>query len=412
VLAGFRANDPGVVEDPFAFYAALRETAPVHFAEEIGAWLVSRHADVLEVVSDPARFSSAIGPIAVMPAPAALAILARGIKPVSTLLTADPPAHTRYRALVSRAFAPRRVARMEASVRAVAESLVAGFRAAGAVELVAEFAVPFPLTVIADQLGVPRADLPRFKRWSDDFVALLGGMVSTERFVECARGIVEFQDYFRARIEERRAEPRDDMLTDLVQARLPGEQPLDLPEMISILQQFLVAGNETSTNMIAAAIRYLLASPEQLALVRADPALVPAAVEEALRLETPTQTLFRAATRDTELCGVPLPKGARLAVLYGSANRDPTIFPEPDRFDVRRPNLRDHLAFGHGTHFCLGAGLARKEGAIALELLLGELPGLRFAPGRNDFAHHPSLILRGLRELHLRFDPPGPAALG
>jgi cytochrome P450 len=406
VLAGLRANDPGVVEDPFAFYAALRADDPVHFAEEIGAWLVSRHADVLAVVSDPERFSSAIGPIAVMPPPEALAILARGIPPVSTLLTADPPAHTRYRALVSRAFAPRRVARMEESIRAVAESLVAAFRPAGAVELVGQFAVPFPLTVIADQLGVPRADLARFKKWSDDFVALLGGMVSAERFVECARGIVEFQEYFRERIEERRAEPRDDMLSDVVSARLEGTKPLDVPEMISILQQFLVAGNETSTNMIAAAIRYLLASPEQLALVRADPALVPAAVEEALRLETPTQTLFRVAARDTELAGVALPKGARLAVLYGSANRDPAVFPDPDRFDVRRPSLRDHLAFGHGAHFCLGAGLARKEGAIAVELLLRALPGLRFEPGRNDFAHHPSLILRGLRELHLRFDAP------
>jgi cytochrome P450 len=403
-LAGFRANDPAVVKDPFAFYAALRAESPVHFAEEIGSFLVSRYEDVLAVVSDPERFSSGIGPTAVLPPPEALRILARGVRPVSTLLTADPPDHTRYRALVSRAFAPRRVARMEAGIREVAEALVAGFRADGAVELVAAFAVPFPLTVIADQLGVPRGDLARFKRWSDDFVALLGGMVSEERFVECARGIVEFQEYFAERIAERRAEPRDDMLSDVVQARLEGDKPLDLPELISIVQQFLVAGNETSTNMIAAAVRYLLESPDQLALVRADPALVPAAVEEALRLETPTQTMFRCATRDTELRGVAIPKGARIAVLYGSANRDPEVFPDPDRFEVRRPNLREHLAFGQGAHFCLGAGLARKEGAVALETLLGGLPNLRFAPG-NDFRHAPSLILRGLERLQLEFDP-------
>jgi cytochrome P450 len=404
-LAGFRANDPAVVEDPFPFYAALREQAPVYFAEEIGSFLVSRYEDVLAVVSDTERFSSGIGPTAVLPPAEALQILARGVPPVSTLLTADPPDHTRYRALVSRAFAPRRVARMEAGIREVADALAAGFRGAGAVELVSAFAVPFPLTIIADQLGVPRADLPRFKQWSDDFVALLGGMVSSERFVACARGIVEFQQYFRERIEERRAEPRDDMLSDVVQARLEGETPLDLRELISIVQQFLVAGNETSTNMIAAAIRFLLESPEQLALVRGDPTLVPAAVEEALRLETPTQTMFRCAMRDTQLHGVAIPKGARLAVLYGSANRDPAVFPDPDRFEVRRPNLREHLAFGQGAHFCLGAGLARKEGAIALETLLRELPNLRFAPGRNDFTHHPSLILRGLRALHLEFDP-------
>jgi cytochrome P450 len=403
-LAAFRANDPAVVEDPFAFYAALREEAPVHFAEEIGSFLVSRYEDVLAVVSDPETFSSAVGPTAVIPPPEALAVLARGIPPVSTLLTADPPAHTRYRALVSRAFAPRRVARMEDRIREVAGSLVAGFREEGSVELVERFAVPFPLTIIADQLGVPRDDLPRFKRWSDDFVALLGGMVSTERFVECARGIVEFQAYFRERIEERAAEARDDMLSDVVQARLEGVRPLDLPEMMSIVQQFLVAGNETSTNMIAAAMRYLLESPEQLALLQADPSRCGAAVEEALRLETPTQTMFRQATCDTELRGVAIPKGARLAVLYGSANRDPAVFPDPDRFELRRPNLREHLAFGHGAHFCLGAGLARKEGVVALETLLRELPHPRLAPGRNDFRHHPSLILRGLRELHVAFD--------
>jgi cytochrome P450 len=402
-LSSFRANDPALVEDPFAFYAALREEAPVHFAEEVGSFLVSRHADVLSVVSDPERFSSAIGPIAVLPPPEALALLMKGVPPVSTLLTADPPAHTRYRSLVSRAFAPRRVARLEGAIRGVAEHLVACFRSEGAVELVERFAVPFPLTVIADQLGVPRAELPRFKRWSDDFVALLGGMVDAQRFVESARGILEFQEYFRARIDERRGEPRDDMLTDLVEARLEGEKALDLPELISIVQQFLVAGNETSTNLIAAAMRYLLESPEQLALLRADPRLVPDAVEEALRLETPTQTMFRVATRDSELSGVSIPKGARVAVLYGSANRDPAVFPDPDRFDVRRSNLRDHLAFGYGTHFCVGAGLARKEGAVALEALL-QLPGLRLAKGKNDFAHHPSLILRGLVQLHLEFD--------
>jgi cytochrome P450 len=400
----FDAMAAETLERPYDFHAALRELAPVHFEPRLECFLISRYDDVKAVILDTATFSSAIGPAAVLPPPEAIAILLSGHPPVSTLLTADPPAHDRYRALVHKAFTPSRVRRLEGAIRSVASDLVDGFAADGRVELVSRFASPFPLTIIADQLGVPRADMPDFKRWSDHNIHFLSGTATPEEYVECTRGMIEFQRYFERRIQERRARREDDVLSDLVDARLDGVAPLDVPEMLSILQQILVAGNETTTHAVASAVLLLLENPDQLARVRADRSLVPAAFEEALRMESPTQTLFRVATRDAGLHGVRIPKGARVAVMYGAANRDPRRFPDPDRFDVGRPNLREHLAFGFGTHFCLGAGLARKEGAVALDVLLERLPGLRLAPG-NDFAHQPSFILRGLRRLELEFEP-------
>jgi cytochrome P450 len=260
--------------------------------------------------------------------------------------------------------------------------------------------VPLPLTVIADQLGVPRADLADFKRWSDASVGPLGGMLGPEEQRECARLVVELQDYLAERCEERRAEPRDDLLSDLVHARVDGERPLTTPEVVSVAQQFLVAGNETTTNLIAAGLMFLLRDPEQLALVRDDPGLVPDAVEETLRCETPVSGMWRVAAREAVLGGVPIPEGSFVMLRYAAANRDAAIFEDPERFDVRRANARDHLAFGLGIHFCLGAALARQEAAAALARMIERFPGLRLAPG-NDFRHHPSMLLRGLRRLEV-----------
>jgi cytochrome P450 len=263
--------------------------------------------------------------------------------------------------------------------------------------------------VIADALGVHRGDMDKFKQWSDDAVAPLGGLISYERRVECARSLVEFQHYFAARLDERRREPRDDILTDLINARLDGVAPLDTAEMLNILLQLLVAGNETTTNLIASAMMLLLKNPEQMAALVSDAALIPNLVEESLRMESPVQQLFRQATVDTEIGGVKIPARSIVAACYASANRDDAQFPDADRFDSRRDNARTHLAFGQGVHFCLGAALARLETRIAFELLLERLKNIRLAPNRNDFAHVPSLILRGLRVLYIEFDAEQPS---
>jgi cytochrome P450 len=406
-VAEYNFLDPAVVESPFEFHRALREQAPVHEVPGIGLFVVSTYAGVLEVLSDPRRFSSRSGPAVggMAPPPQIVEVMAKGYPQVDTLITCDPPDHIRYRSLVSRAFSARRVAGMEDYIRGVARDLLEDFLHDGTIDLVPRFAVPLPLSVIADQLGVPRSDMALFKKWSDDAVAPLGGMISLERSVECAASIVEFQHYMAQKIEEHRADPKEDILSDLIGARLDGEAPLDVPEMLSILQQFLVAGNETTTNLIASATMLLCQNPDQLELVRKEPGLIPNMVEEAVRLESPVQSLFRLATEDTSVLGTAIPKGARIVVMYASANRDAAVFPDPDRFDVRRENAKSNLAFGRGEHFCIGVALARKEAAIAFETLLEGTRDLRLSPGKNDFAHVPSFILRGLKQLFVDVTP-------
>jgi cytochrome P450 len=330
-------------------------------------------------------------------------ILARGFPSANTLLTNDPPSHSYYRALVAKAFTPRRVGRMEDEIRSLSEELVDAFVDDGEVELVGQFAVPLPLTVIADALGVPRHDLARFKVWSDDAVAPLGNILDHGRQVEIARSLVEFQHYFAAKIDERRQEPRDDMLTDLVEARVGG-QALDVPELLSIVQQMLVAGNETTTKLIGSAMLMLLENEGAMAAVRTDPALIAHLVEEALRIESPVQGMFRVAAVDTELGGTAIPAGSPLVLLYASANRDGDVFRCPADFDLGRSNVRQHLAFGQGTHFCVGAALSRAEARIAFEVLLRRLDRIRLARPEPP-VHEPSLVLRGLKELWLTFEP-------
>jgi len=393
------------IEDPRGFWSAMRTEQPVYQIPGSGFFAISRYEDALYVLTNEQIFSSHQPPgVQVPPGPEVEDILKQGYPTADTLLTNDPPSHTRFRALVNKAFSPRRVAAMEPKIRELANLLVDGFIGDGRVELVGQFAVGLPLTVIADSLGVPREDLDKFKRWSDDSVAPLGGMISHERQIECARSLVEFQHYFAARLEERRLAARDDLLTDLVNARLDGVEPLNVPEMLNILQQLLVAGNETTTNLIASAMMILLRSPQQMAALCADRSLIPNFVEEALRLESPVSALFRVTTVDAEVGGVKIPAGSRVAVIYASANRDDRHFPGADRMDIRRENARTHLAFGQGVHFCIGAALARMEGRIAFETLLGRMKNIRFMAGRNDFTHTPSFILRGLKGLWLEFD--------
>jgi cytochrome P450 len=399
---------PETLACPYDFYRRARE-APVH-QSPLGFWLVSRYDDVMAVVRDPERFSSNFSS-AFAAGPAddeILAIQREGYAPANTLLTNDPPSHTQFRGLVNKAFTPKRVAQLEASIRAIADDLWAAFAADGRVELVGQFAVGLPLTVIADALGVDRADMPSFKRWSDHAVAPLSGLLTREQQLECARSRVEMQRYMAARCEERIDDQRDDLLTDLVQARFDsGERAgegLHMHELLNVIEQLLVAGNETTTKLIAAGMVLLIEHPEQMATVRADVSLVPNFVEEALRLESPVQMLPRIATVDVEVGGVAVPAGSMLMVMYGCANRDDAKYPGADRFLVDRANARTSLAFGQGPHFCVGAALARSEARIAFELLLGRATAWAIDESVAEPMHRElSMTLRGLSALHLTF---------
>jgi cytochrome P450 len=366
---------------------------------------------VLEVLRDVETFSSAFGQTS-MPLPAEdrerlAAAVAEGYPRVPTMLTADPPDHTRYRRLVTKAFTPKSIAELEPAIRAITTRLIDGWIDRGAIEFVTEFAVPLPVEVIARALNVPDERLADFKRWSDDSIAGIGTNLSIDERVVAERGVNEFQRYFADQLEQRRHEPQDDLLTNLLHARVDDAdvvdpRPLDMPEMLSILQQLLVAGNETTTKMLTEMVRLLAEHPEQWRQVQDDPSRVERVVEETLRLSTPTQGMFRIATRDVTLGGVDIPAGARLIVVYSSANRDEALYVDPDAFDPDRANLKEHLAFGKGVHFCLGAALSRLEGRVALQELCRRLDTLRLAPS-NTFTYFPSFMLRGLTRLDVEF---------
>ena len=402
---------PEVLECPYPFFERVRNEAPVH-QTPLGFWLVSRYDDVMAVVRDTERFSSNMRNSFTAPPPSdeLRAIQAEAYPSVNTLLTNDPPSHTQFRALVNKAFTPKRVAQLEGEIRQIANDLIDRWTDTGRVELVSEFAVGLPLTVIADALGVDRADMPAFKRWSDDSVAPLSGPLSPERQLECARSRVEMQRYMAERCREREADPRDDLLSDLVQARFDsgeraGEQ-LSMPELLNVIEQLLVAGNETTTKLIAAGMLALLEHPAQMAAVLADRSLIPNLVEEALRYESPVQMLPRVAKVDVEVGGVAVPAGSILMMMYGCANRDDAKYSGAGAFDITRDNARTHLAFSQGPHFCPGAALARSEARIAFELLFDRCADWALDTTVDAPTHRElSMTLRGLSALHLTYTP-------
>jgi cytochrome P450 len=401
---------PETLACPYPHFAELRDKAPVH-PNEMGWFMITRFDDVMAMVRDTDRFTSSVnGPRATLGAvvdPDLQELLGRTEPPVPTLLTNDPPSHARYRALVNKAFTPKRVAQMEGEIRKVADDLIDQFIERGSVDLIPEFAVGLPLTIIADALGVDRADMDDFKRWSDFAVLPLSGPLSKEQQLDCARSRIEMQSYMKARIAERQQAALgtyDDMLNDLVQARLDDDVALNNAEMVGIIEQLLVAGNETTTKLIGFLIQQLLAHPEQLAKITADPAMMTNAVEEALRFEAPVQMLFRGANEDVELHGVCVPSGSMCAVVYASGNRDETKYPIADAFDIERANARTHLSFGQGPHYCIGAPLARAEARIGALALLERCGGLAVDPDAPATLE-PGLALRGLAHLPLVFTP-------
>ncbi len=364
-LRSFNPFDPATLQCPYPHYAKMRAEEPVLHVPALGMYLVSSHSLVSEILRDTETFSSAFGntsmPLAGEDRAKLAEVIAEGYPRVPTMLTADPPNHTRYRRLVSKAFTPRAIADLEPVIRRITTRLIDGWIDAGRIEFVREFAVPLPVEVIATALNVPDDRLDDFKRWSDDSIAGIGTSITIEQRMAAERGVNEFQRYFADALDRRRTHPQDDLLTNLLNARIDHDDPdvadqraLDLPEMLSIIQQLLVAGNETTTKMLTEMMRLLAENPQQWEMVKADPSRIPAIVEETLRLSTPTQGMFRITTRDVELAGVQIPRGSRVVIVFMSANRDEALFTEPDAFDPDRDHLSDHLAFGKGTHFCLG----------------------------------------------------------
>ncbi|MCK8499400.1 cytochrome P450 [Myxococcus fulvus] len=381
----YRPLDSPQLENPHPFLARARREAPVFFSPALGAWVVTRHADISAVVADTERFSSAesITVGAATTPPEVVAALMDGYPLVPSLVDNDPPAHSRFRGLVSKAFTGRRLAEKEPFIRALVDELIDSFRNEGKADLFLRFAHPLSASIIAEILGIPRADIHRFRRWSDELTTVLAAHGPVEHQVACARGVVEFQRYLAQALEERKTAPREDLLSDIVTGSRELTPPMSMAELVSMLMQVHFAGHETTAGLIVGAVELLLEHPEQLQALREDPALIAGAVEEAVRMTAPVHAMFRTALEPVELGGVPIPKGAHIRIVYASANRDEARFHEPERFDVRRPDVKKHLAFGQGLHFCIGAPLARLEARLALEALLRSLPGLRLVPGQT-----------------------------
>jgi cytochrome P450 len=400
--------------DPYRIYRELRDHAPVHYSAKSDAYTISRHADVQHVLTTPEVFSSntrqrqqlllASSPLRRLQIGLRfmrrMRVGPRALMESRMLIQSDGEVHSRMRKLVNRGFTPRRITAWEERVRQLAREGLARLRALGEFDLVEELAMPLPVTVIAELLGIESERMRDFKRWSDAIVQ--SGTGSGLDSGDFARGpgfqaMTELRRYLRPICRERRARPGDDLISLLVTSE--GEAALSDFEVYLFVLLLLVAGNETTTNLLGNAVEALLDHPDQLERVRADLSLVPGLVEEVLRYDGPVQFINRTATRDSELHGVRIPEGAHLVVLLGSANRDERRFPDPDRLDVSR-DTRGHVGFGFGAHFCLGAALARLEARSALEVLVPELPRLVRVLPEPDFLD--SYLIRGRAQLPLR----------
>ena len=389
--------------DPYPLYARLREEAPVYWSESQRAWLLTRYADVSATVRDPKRFSSSGRFSAVLDALPA-AERAR-FDPFERhfavgLLGSDPPDHTRLRHLINRAFTPRVVEALRPRVQELVDELLDRVQPHGGMDFIRDVAYPLPATVIAELLGVPVADQDRFKDWSDGILSFQGtGRTTVETLDRAQRDLLEMRAFLTDLLAQRRRTPTDDLLGRMVAAEEEGDK-LSSAELLTTCVTLLTAGHETTTNLIGNGLFTLLRHPEQLARLRADESLMAVAVEEMLRYESPLQRNPRRVAEDLEFGGQRLRRGDFVLQILASANHDPAVFPEPERFDItRQPNR--HLAFGHGIHFCLGAPLARIEAPVVIGTVLRRFPHLRLTGDAPQWQEHG--LLRSLRTMPVAF---------
>ncbi|MER7519876.1 cytochrome P450 [Streptomyces sp. NPDC126499] len=382
------AYGPDFTADPYPYYAKLRQSGPVHeilTPEGIPAWLIVGYEEARAALADQ-RFVK--NPSAVVDfVPLEVEVIG------PNLLGVDPPDHTRLRGLVAGEFTGRRVEALRPRVQELTDELLDAMAPAGRADLVDAFAFPLPITVICELLGVPAADRDSFRAWSNELVAPTGAI--TER--EAVEG---FGGYLDGLIEDKRAAgPADDLLSALIATRAEDGDRLSLPELRALVYLLLIAGHETTVNLIANTVRALLDHPDQLAALRADFDLIDGAIEEGLRYDGPVEAAtYRFATEDVTVGGAVIPAGSVVLVGLAAGARDPGRFPGPDRFDIRR-DPRGHLAFGHGIHYCLGAPLARLEGKIAIRSLLERFPRLELDPTAGPLEWLPGLLIRGTRRL-------------
>ncbi|QMV44778.1 cytochrome P450 [Cohnella cholangitidis] len=386
------SNQPDLRLDPYPWYAHMLEASPVVFSPEFGAYLVFRADDVRKVFSDHQTFSSAVFDGLSMELPFE-----------NQLTGMDPPRHTQLRALATHAFTPKAVLELEPRIQEIVNRLLDAMLDREEVDFVRDFAIPFPVTVIAEMLGVPEEDQDRFKLWSDMIIEISERLLTglTESLPEHVAGYNEMLDYFRKLVHERRQDPKGDLISRLAVAEVEGRQLTDT-EASNFCALLMVAGNETTTNLLTNTIRTFAEYPDQWERLVKEPGLIPQAVEEVMRFRTSVQLMFRVVRQDAEIGGVKMKAGERVVLFMGAANRDPAKIDNPNVFDITRP-AGSHLTFGHGIHFCLGAPLARLEVSTALKTILGRVSEFRIPEGAV-LEPLSSFNLLGLKSLPLRLE--------
>ena len=418
-------RDEELLASPWQLFDDVRSASdPAYYSEAMGAWVITGYQLLREVVLDPETWSNRSptatyefrNPVAdhasAIEQEPGMAEAVRRFRNRSrgrVLNTADPPEHVRQRRALNRAFRPSRLRALEPEVKSVSDQLIAKFLPRGRADLVQEYSVLFPMVMISRMLGVPEEELEMFKGWSDDFAIPIGrARPSRDEVRSYIKSEYEFDEYFTALVEQRQAEPRDDLISDVANAEVDGE-PLTYEERMGALRQFLLAGNETTTTLLSNIGHRLATNRELRDRLASNRDLVPAFVEEALRHEGPVTGLYRVATRDTQLGGKPVAKGEFAWLAFAAANRDPEACPLPQVFDIDRES-NDHVAFGYGEHYCIGQGLARLEGRVGANAML-DLPNLALADD-HTYNYMDSFILRGLTQLLVTFDPDNSGADG
>jgi cytochrome P450 len=400
VSAEFDLKSPQVARDPYPALAWLREHDPVHWSDSLGAWVVTRYADVLEIWNRPDLFSSD----RFRKVRAEFASQRPDVRAVAAVLSEwlvfrDPPDHTRLRALLQKSFTPRQLASARPRIQAAIDVLIDGALAKREIDFVSDFGFPLPAIVIALLLGAPGEDIEKIKHWSDQLAAYLGGSLDgQDNFTRARAGVEGLVDYFTQLLREKSRSPGDDLIGLMLRAEHEGHT-LSGDEIVANCVLLLFAGHETTTNLLANGLFHLLRDPQAIGQLRARPALDASAVEELLRIESPVPATVKVATRDIEFRGAAVRSGEMVLPFLSAANRDPRQFDDPDRLDLTRAPNR-HLAFGWGIHFCLGAPLARLEAALAFRSLLERVPGLALADAQAHW--RPWLFFRALETLRVR----------
>lgn len=404
--------DPVVQENWFDAYDVLREESPVYFMPQLGMYVLTRYADLEYVLRRPTIFTA--GPDVqdsepLLKFPEARALYDEKGWPRYTALGENLPKHAHYRALVDPALTASAIRSREDFVRGTINELIDAWIDRDEIEFIKDFAEPLPMIVIAELLGFPRMDLPMLKEWSYAWVLPFSRGLTLDQEKWAVEKHIELQHYIFDTMKEKRRNPKDDIITRLTQieyedVELGRKRPLTDTEIIGITDHLLIGGNETTTFALANGLWLLFRNPDVYSTLQTDRSKIKNFVEETLRIESPTQGLYRFVTEDSEIGGVRVPKGATLAIRYGAGNHDPERFPDPDTPNLERKNAGRHLAFGLGEHVCPGATLSRLEQNWAWEILLDRVTNMRPAPGKNDYAHVPGVWVRALKTIHLQFE--------